>query len=274
MSPRGVPDIAPADLRDPPDPVRVDRVWRRLRRNLSPIDRAPPPGRRRDIALVAGASVAALAAGLLLGKAIWAPRAHADFWSAELPGIRPDTFAQGAPPMTASGREPTVAPPPALPPPSASPSPLVTSPSAPAPPPPGLSGQPASPVPTALPTTSARAPAASAWRVRHAEGDLAGALEILRRAPGGADAAIASAATAQELMDLSDVFRLRNGDRDAALRALTRVVDRFPGNVYAPIAAYTVGKMLAERGNHEEAARHFDRARSLGLRIDVPHDTQ
>ena len=87
-------------------------------------------------------------------------------------------------------------------------------------------------------------------------------------------AAIASAATAQGLMDLSDVFRVRNGDRDAALRALTRVVDRFPGSVYAPIAAHTIGKMLADRGHHEEAARHFDRARTLGLRTHVPPDTQ
>ena len=282
----GVPDIAPADLRDPANPATVDRVWRRLQRTLTPSD--PGPRRpRHDTVLIVGASAVALVCGLLAGRALWAPRSPVDLPAAELPRDTPAAERAAAP--TGSLRSATLdgepanpllasSPPIVLPsPPAALPLPWAASSSPHATSPPHLDSSPAPTSPGPVePAITPPAPArAATWRSRHAEGDLAGALEILHRAPGGADAAIAAASTAQELMDISDVLRVRGGDRSAALRALARVVDRFPGDANAPIAAYTIGKMLAERGDHDQAAHHFDRARSLGMRVPLaPDDDQ
>ena len=131
-------------------------------------------------------------------------------------------------------------------------------------PPSPFAAPPSAPTASALPSP-APPPDAPGWRDRHVSGDLSGALAILRREPGGVDAALAGARAAQELMDLSDVLRVRGGDRDAAVRALAQVVDRFPGDANAPLAAYTLGKMLAEQGDRERAAHYLDRARGLEL---------
>jgi hypothetical protein len=116
--------------------------------------------------------------------------------------------------------------------------------------------------PNAPPVTDAVVTTAPDWRARVKEVDYAGALELLRQQPGGISGAIASAKSATELMQITDVART-GGERSAALSALTRVVDSFPSDPNAQVAAYLLGKMYQEAGQTQLAQTYFDKSRSL-----------
>lgn len=121
-------------------------------------------------------------------------------------------------------------------------------------------------VPLALPLRAeaqAVVPAAADWRVRYNAGELSQALELLRQQPGGIDGAIASARSASELAAISDIARAKGGEPGAAVKALTELVDRFPSDPYAEIAAYTLGGMYEKMGQADNAQKYFARARSL-----------
>lgn len=101
------------------------------------------------------------------------------------------------------------------------------------------------------------------WRTRYNAGELAEALELLRQSPGGIGGAIVVARSAAELAAISDIARSKGGDPAAALNALTQLVDRFPSDPYAEIAAYTLGGMYERMGQADQAQKYFERARSL-----------
>ena len=101
------------------------------------------------------------------------------------------------------------------------------------------------------------------WRSRYNAGELADALSLLRQSPGGIDGAIVTARSAAELAAISDIARSKGGDPAAALNALTQLVDRFPSDPYAEIAAYTLGGMYERMGQADLAQKYFERARSL-----------
>lgn len=105
--------------------------------------------------------------------------------------------------------------------------------------------------------------AAPDWRAKLKEGDFTGALDLLRQQPGGLNGAINSARSAKELMDLSDLARLKGGDRGAAIEALKRVVETFPGDPNAAVAARTLGNMYDEAGQTELAQKYLDKYRAL-----------
>jgi hypothetical protein len=105
--------------------------------------------------------------------------------------------------------------------------------------------------------------AAPDWRARYNAGELGQALELLRQQPGGIDGAIAGARSAAELAAISDIARAKGGEPAAALRALTQLVDRFPSDPYAEIAAYTLGGMYEKMGQADKAQKYFERARGL-----------
>lgn len=125
----------------------------------------------------------------------------------------------------------------------------------------------------------AAAPPAPDWRARYNAGDVAGALRSLKQQAGGVDGAIASARTAKELMDLSDLLRDKSGDhstgddRGAAMRALTRVVESFPSDANAQIAAYTLGNMYASMGEQALAAKYYEQARTLSPEGNLAEDS-
>lgn len=104
--------------------------------------------------------------------------------------------------------------------------------------------------------------AAPDWRARLKENDFTGALTLLRQQPGGLDGAITAAKSATELMQISDLAR-KGGERGAALTALSRVVDSFPGDPNAQVAAFLLGKMYEEAGQRALAQTYFDKSRSL-----------
>ncbi len=101
------------------------------------------------------------------------------------------------------------------------------------------------------------------WRTKYNAGELAQALDLLRQGTGGIDGAIVTARSAAELAAISDIARARGGDPAAALNALTQLVDRFPSDPYAEIAAYTLGGMYEKIGQSDQAQKYFERARSL-----------
>jgi hypothetical protein len=101
------------------------------------------------------------------------------------------------------------------------------------------------------------------WRSKYNAGELAPALELLRQGSGGIDGAIVTARSAAELAAISDIARAKGGDPAAALNALTQLVDRFPSDPYAEIAAYTLGGMYEKIGQPDQAQKYFERARSL-----------
>ncbi len=115
--------------------------------------------------------------------------------------------------------------------------------------------------------------AAPDWRARYNAGNVAEALQSLKQQSGGIDGAIASAKTARELMDLSDLLRAKGGDRAAAMRAFARVVEGFPTDAYAPIAAYKLGDIYASMGEQALAAKYFERARSLSPEGNLAEDS-
>ena len=101
------------------------------------------------------------------------------------------------------------------------------------------------------------------WRSKYNAGELAQALEMLRQQPGGIDGAVVTARSAAELAAISDIARAKGGDPAAALNALTQLVERFPSDPYAEIAAYTLGGMYEKMGQSDQAQKYFERARSL-----------
>lgn len=86
--------------------------------------------------------------------------------------------------------------------------------------------------------------------------DPEGSLNLLRQQPGGLDGAISAARNAGELMAIADLARSKGGDKTAAVNAFKRVIERFPDDPNAPIAAYHLSKNYSEKGQSELAKRY------------------
>jgi hypothetical protein len=104
--------------------------------------------------------------------------------------------------------------------------------------------------------------AGAGWLARYEANDFEGALPLLRQEPGGIVGAISSAHTASELMAISSLAR-KGGDPGAGMSALRTVVDRFPDDPNAQVAAYSLAGMLQKGGNPDEARNYLDRAKNL-----------
>jgi hypothetical protein len=101
------------------------------------------------------------------------------------------------------------------------------------------------------------------WLGRYEANDFEGALALLRQEPGGILGAISSAHTATELMAISTLARSKGGDSGAGMSALRTVVDRFPNDELAQVAAYSLAGMLQASGKADEARNYLDRAKNL-----------
>ena len=86
---------------------------------------------------------------------------------------------------------------------------------------------------------------------------------VVRRAPSAAPAHNAAAATPEALFALADRARA-TGRPEAAVVRLREIVDRFPRDPHAPMAAFTEGRLCLEAlGRPRQAAAAFERARTL-----------
>lgn len=104
--------------------------------------------------------------------------------------------------------------------------------------------------------------AGTGWFSRYEANDFEGALPLLRQEPGGILGAITSARNATELMAISSLAR-KGGDPGAGMSALRTVVDRFPDDANAQVAAYSLAGMLQAAGKADEARNYLDRAKNL-----------
>jgi hypothetical protein len=100
------------------------------------------------------------------------------------------------------------------------------------------------------------------WLARANANDRVGAIQLLQQQPGGIAGAIASAKTAGELMAISDLARSAR-EPDLARSALTRVVESFPNDQRAHIAAFTLGGLYERAGQTKLAQMYFQKAQSL-----------
>jgi hypothetical protein len=100
------------------------------------------------------------------------------------------------------------------------------------------------------------------WLARYEANDFEGALPLLRQEPGGIVGAITSAHTASDLMAISSLAR-KGGEPGAGMSALRAVVDRFPDDPNAQVAAYSLAGMLQAGGKADEARNYLDRAKNL-----------
>lgn len=113
----------------------------------------------------------------------------------------------------------------------------------------------ASPTP---PAPSAAARPRGAWRSLAGSGDFDRAYAALK-----AEGAAGVRDEPAELLLASDVARLSHHAAEA-VAPLQRVIDSFPGDPRAPLAAFTLGRVLLdELGRPADAARVFARTRSL-----------
>jgi len=123
------------------------------------------------------------------------------------------------------------------------------------------SASPAAPKPPPpAPPASARAASgvagAEGWRNDARAGDYARAYEELMKGPESVrdDAA--------DLMLSADIARL-SGHPEDAVRPLRAVCERHAGDRRAPVAAFTLGKVLDDMGQPAQAAAAFQKARTL-----------
>lgn len=117
------------------------------------------------------------------------------------------------------------------------------------------------------PSTADRAPLVERvdWRSLSRTGDYDGAYQLLAR---GAQVP----SDPESLMEAADAARLSNHPETAALY-LRKVLDRHRANPAAPLAAFTLGRVLLERlGRPAEAAEAFATARELAPRGSLAQD--
>jgi hypothetical protein len=101
------------------------------------------------------------------------------------------------------------------------------------------------------------------WLTSYENNEDTTALALLRQLPGGLPGAISSARSAQELMAISTIARGKDGDPGAAIAALKSVVDRFPEDVNAQMAAMSLARMYQAAGKSDLATAYLERANKL-----------
>jgi hypothetical protein len=100
------------------------------------------------------------------------------------------------------------------------------------------------------------------WLEQSNAGHDAEALAMLKQQPGGVEGAIQTARSAIELMAIRDIA-LKGGEQAAANSAYERVVESFPGDQNAPLAAYQLGMSYQRGGQSDRARKYFEQY--LGL---------
>lgn len=104
------------------------------------------------------------------------------------------------------------------------------------------------------------------WRSLSQSGDYEGAYRLLVRERNAVED------DSGALLDAADAARL-SGHPEAALQYLRKVLDRHPNSPVAPLAAFTMGRVLLERlGQPLEAADAFATARRLAPQGSLAQD--
>lgn len=251
-----LPEVEASALRDHGTDERIDRIWQRLESDLTTAPARP----RAALVWAPAAMVIVFGSGVFVG-ARWfraeapLPTVAAERLTVDEPARGPEspaTSTPGEPDSEQPSQGETLAPPPRR-------SPLVHEPT----------GSATPPEPTAPPTATLPPAGPPDWQRLAQQGEYAAAKRALDQA-GGFDAVLARA-SAEQLMSLVDLARA-TGQRARALSALRQVVDRFPADPNAPLAAWTLGNMLERAGDREGAAKAYARYRALSPTGDFAED--
>jgi hypothetical protein len=250
---RPLRNLSAFPLRNHGAPERVERIWRRLSPELG----TQRFGERARSLWGPGLLVAAFGAGFFV-RGQW-------FGTEVEPTLGPER---------ASVSEPAAVP--AAPPPERTEAAVEVEPSArPLQKPRAIGGvsraPELSPLAAAAPTAEAPEVASGPpeWERLAEAGDVEAA-RIALGAAGGFDTVIGSA-SASQLMTLVDLARA-SGSREHAVSALRRVVDAFRSAPEAPLAAWTLGNVLDQAGDHAGAAEAFALYRRLSPGGDFAED--
>jgi hypothetical protein len=251
-----LPEIPSEALRDHGTPERVERIWRRLENDL-----ATAPARPRTALWWAPAAVLIVFfSGVVVG-ARWQPSepslpatVHAEPRSHEELPSGPELPEPMTPAEAEEHAEPKERRAPAPVPIEAPEAPIIGEAVVPAPAP--TSAQPASP---------------EWYRLAGEEFNFDfKAASAAIDTQGGYDA-VMSKASPEQLMVLADIATATNQSA-RAIQALRRVVERFPNDPNAPLAALSLGHKLAKVGDRSGAARAYAAYRSLSPNGDFAED--
>lgn len=251
MTDTKVPRIEPSHLRDHAADARVDRVWSRLESELAPQGRGP----RATRWLVPAALVATFAGGIAVGSRM-RPESTPLALSAEALPAGEQAVATSAQSLPA---EPSAEAPPKR----REPMPVRSVP---------VIARSPELVPPAPASALALAPAPAVvedWQRLANQGDYEGARAAI--VSQGGFSSVLERASADALMTLQEVARA-TGERAIALRALRRVVEKFPGDPNAPVAAYTLATQLQRSGDRTGAAEAFGAYRRLSPKGEFAED--
>lgn len=255
MTRLGFSEIPRAALKSHDEPVRIERVWRRLE-----LDLAHAPRTRQKSLFWWAPAIAAMCfgAGVLVGMRWQAPptELHA------LAEPRPALPLPGA--AAAREAEPPVALPHDVP--AHKRAPLRVSPA----------GEPSvdyvesyrePPAVVSEPVVTASGPAE--WERLAESGDFGAAKEALNREGGFALAL--QRASASQLLILADIARA-SGGREEAAAALRRVLASYLSAPEAPLAAWTLGNLLEQAGDRAGADAAYATYRRLSPTGDFAED--
>ncbi len=252
-----LPELDASALRDHGTDERVDRIWQRLESDLT-----TEPARPRGVIWWAPAAlVIVFGSGVFVGARWFRAEPPLPSMAAERPAYGDEPVRAPETPATPTPNVPENDPP------------SVGETLAPTPRRAPMSDEPvSSPVEleqTAPPTASLPPAGPPDWQRLAQQGEYAAARRALDHA-GGFDVALARA-PAEQLMSLVDVARA-TGQRARALQALRQVVDRFPADPNAPLAAWTLGNMLERGGDRAGAAKAYAAYRALSPTGDFAED--
>jgi len=256
---QNLPDFPRSLFRSQADPERIDRLWQRLAVDLRASRKRQPGGSSLWMLSAAACALLLFGGGVLVGMRYSEPVASSPTMFAE-PAVRPAQSGQENRPPVATPSKPALRP-------------RVAARAA-------ATGRhahlkesaaapPAEPAPVAAPTPAPAAAPASDWQTLAGQLDYEAARQALDR-QGGFGAAV-NEASPEQLMILHDIARA-TGDRRSALQALQTVVQRYPDDPNAPIAAWSLGNLLEASGDRAGAAQAYSTYRSLSPQGDFAED--
>ncbi len=259
-----IPELAPSALADVATEERVERVWKRLEGDLGAAE-APGLVRSRSRRLPDWVLWAPAAAVIVFGSGLFVGRA---FPPAPGPRVEmgpelmvPEERAAGpepAPRAEPTSRDPSERTTEQRPLRRRRPRPVLADP--PSVEPEAVVSEPVEPVREVVPPE---------WYRLWDEDEYQKAREAIER-QGGFDTALEQA-SADQAMAMVDLARFSH-ENALAIEALRRVVDRYPTDPNAPIAALMLGNMLEHAGDTQGAAEAFQAYRALSPEGDFAED--
>ena len=130
------------------------------------------------------------------------------------------------------------------------------------------SPEPSTPAPRTAPPDAVGA-SELLWREEAARGHHAEAYRLL--GSSGIEREVGRAASSEDLFTLADVARL-SGHPERARAPLLRLLELYPRDARATLAAATLGRIELDLGQPASAARAFERALALGAPLALEED--